>query len=109
MVDDDTCATCVHDDVSLTALRYTRYPATPADPPLTSSSVLTALHSMMIEVSLGAPTTATVSGAAGAVVSAPAPVSITASRQGVHTLAVSLTFTLIAAESADPNQLRVRV
>src|SRR3989338_653334 len=79
---DPVCATFTHDDVSFTALRYTRYPDSPTAPPFTSSSALTATHSTMIDVSDGAPITATVSGAFGAVVSAPAAVSTCASRNG---------------------------
>src|SRR3989338_7640396 len=41
---DAVCATFTHDDVSFTALRYTRYPDSPTAPPLTSSSALTADH-----------------------------------------------------------------
>src|SRR3989338_5972588 len=81
-----------------------RYPERPTAPPFGSSSADTPCHVTMSDVSDGV--TATVSGASGAVVSAPALVSTRDKRHGCHALAVSDIFAAIVAESAEPNQLR---
>ena len=95
----------------MAGLRYTRYPASPTAPPFGSSSAVTAAHDTIRDVSLGV--TATVSGAFGAVVSAPAVVSTMPRRKGCQMIEspppgwniIRLSWTV----SVEFHQLRVRV